>query len=1077
MDKLFSTKEAADFLHVSIRTFKYWTSANKIAPVQRGLRGAKFYSLVQLESLGVQNRPVQNCTSELHRSFARVKGSIMTDTEFQQHLENLPDELLSQARFFAVNADKTPKIKGWSNPDNQKLYYEIEGLVGFDTCGHDIADDYLLIDCDHIFNDAGEPVNENVATWLNYFKTIETYQEISISERGGHILLKPTTGKFDAISAGRRGTLDLGDGAKIELFYKSGGRYCLMTGNMGGQCPSKTTIVSGEAADEVFEQLLRKINKNIHAEDMPARTSSKDFTELGSDYDQFRAELMLKAINPTVLTDSDWLAVMSACKNIDVPYPVVDAFNRRDGDRYDERENQARWDSLNDPSFDIRTLHGIAKRFNYDEKNARRQWFQIHPEQPTQINSDARADSRDLQVELQKVNKEIADFNTRRDNALETLRNLQAFDRTTVLSPEIKRAVAFAYVFDTHAFTDFKGDIQRYGKSHPDTKLTLPDLNAAIKDLAKELKTQFNDLLTRRTKIQAQIKSLAFIDDNDTLTRIHFPPDYSISSDGIYKVDGDKSILVCRRPVIISGKSFSVDEKIYKLTLSFLTVGGKWKKLQPIEKAILSNKNKIVDLANTDLSVTTSNARALVDYLDDFHALNENTLPLTYFVNRCGWHSFNGENYFVDPRRPCLIQDGGRNINIKVDKERSDFAKHLKQSGSLEKWKEIYTLAKKSPVARFIVAAAVAAPLLKILGERNFLLYIHAPTRAGKTTALYLAASAIGSEKIIRSFDATKNGLAGAAADVNDYAFLVDEKQVADNRLKETFDNLVYALANGIGRTKLNRDSSLKKLQDWRTIAIMTGETEMLPDNATGGAYTRLLSIKAPKVILSAEDCKTIHDTIKDNRGLVLPLVVDKILELGKDTLRDVSKSILETFTAKYPAVLPEYRRYVTVLTIADALLNSATFGNTFTTEDGKTIAAIDDATLCAKQIFKLIPTIEETDDTSREKAFVLDFIAQNQPCFIGGTKEPKNMQAIYGKLDANDGFIYLIARALKDACDRAGFNCRKLADDLIADGFFIPADKVEKGRKSPLATVQKQIEKAYTRCYRIPKKAFEAEE
>ena len=82
---------------------------------------------------------------------------------------------------------------------------------------------------------------------------------------------------------------------------------------------------------------------------------------------------------------------------------------------------------------------------------------------------------------------------------------------------------------------------------------------------------------------------------------------------------------------------------------------------------------------------------------------------------------------------------------------------------------------------------------------------------------------------MIRSFDATKNGLAGAAADVNDYPFLIDEKQVADNRLKEAFDNLIYALANSIGRTKLNKDSTLKKTHDWRTIPIMTGETLLLP--------------------------------------------------------------------------------------------------------------------------------------------------------------------------------------------------------------------------------------------------------
>ena len=160
---------------------------------------------------------------------------------------------------------------------------------------------------------------------------------------------------------------------------------------------------------------------------------------------------------------------------------------------------------------------------------------------------------------------------------------------------------------------------------------------------------------------------------------------------------------------------------------------------------------------------------------------------------RCGWRTFNGRDYFIDPRRPCSITNEDKKISIVVD-SRSTFANSLRQKGSIKAWRKAYQLAKKSPVARIMIAAAIAPILLKILGERNFLLYICAPTRAGKTTALYLAASAIGDDKIIRSFDATKNGLAGAAADISDFAFLIDEKQVADSKLKEQLDILVYAL-------------------------------------------------------------------------------------------------------------------------------------------------------------------------------------------------------------------------------------------------------------------------------------------
>ena len=382
-------------------------------------------------------------------------------------------------------------------------------------------------------------------------------------------------------------------------------------------------------------------------------------------------------------------------------------------------------------------------------------------------------------------------------------------------------------------------------------------------------------------------------------------------------------------------------------------------------------------------------------------------------------------------------------------------------------------MAKKSPVARLVVAASVAPPLLKILGERNFLLYIYAPTRAGKTTALYLGASAVGSEKMIRSFDATKNGLAGAAADVNDYVFLVDEKQVADSKVKEQLDTLVYALANGLGRTKLNKDSTLKKTTDWRTIPIMTGETLLLPDNVTGGANTRLLTISTSKVILDADTCKQIRNSIADNYGHAFPLVINKILAIGKETLRKVYNTIVDTFTEKYPDILDEYRRYMAVITLADALLNSVLAEDT---QEGLPLL-LENAILNAREIFKLLPTTAEISDTVRERDFVLSLIAQNQNRFIGGNVELDRMQAIWGKLNDPDGYTYISAKALQDECNRSGYDYHKLVDNLVTDGFFVPADTTEKGRKKPLATVNKKLGKASTRCYRISTKTLNADE
>ena len=66
---------------------------------------------------------------------------------------------------------------------------------------------------------------------------------------------------------------------------------------------------------------------------------------------------------------------------------------------------------------------------------------------------------------------------------------------------------------------------------------------------------------------------------------------------------------------------------------------------------------------------------------------------------------------------------------------------------------------------------------------------------------------------------------------------------------------------------------------------------------------------------------------------------------------------------------------------------------------------------------------------------------------------------------------------ALKKACDDDGFDYRKLAADLVEDGFFVPSDKIKKGYRTPLATVQKKIGKANTDCYRIKRNVFERDE
>lgn len=811
-----------------------------------------------------------------------------------------------------------------------------------------------------------------------------------------------------------------------------------------------------------------KLNSLIVDKPPTTKSARTDYVNDNPDLKEYRIRRMLDYINVVDGEYDKWLDVGFGLFNEGFDCSLWEQWSRSQPE-FKEGEIETKWKSFrHEPNgITIATLYQFAVEGGYDEKEIQREYYQLHPELSTK-NNQRHAPMVALKAELRENAKALDDFEKEKIAALERLRNVDTFDSETVFAEEILTAAAFAKIFDRKIFSDFKRDIINYGNQHKDKKVAANDWNHAVKDKEEAIQSRQTALTTRRNEIQAEIKSLNFVTDNDVLKGLSFPTGYGISAQGgIEKVAGEILITVCRRPVIVSGKTFNVDEKIYKLNLSFMTQNGKWKTISAVDADIPANSRKIVDLAKNGLPVTSVNALNLVDYLDAFNAENENALPLTYNTNRCGWHSFNGKKFFVDPRRTNAITDDDKTVCIKVDDSKSEFARHLTQSGTLENWKKAYDLAKKSPIARLIVDAAIAPILLDIVGERNFLLFICAPTRAGKTTALTLAASTIGDEKIIRSFDATKNGLAGAAADVNDYAFLVDEKQVADNYLKDQFDNIVYALANGIGRTKLNRDSTLKATQFWRTIVIMTGETLLLADNVTGGAFTRQLPIKTAKGILDADTCRDIRALTKENCGHVLPLVADKIFEFGFDKIREVYGDVADALTEKYPELLNEYCRYMALLTVADGLLNSSL----------GTKNALKEATFALSPIFPLIPTISEISDTTRESDFVRAIIAQNQNRFIGGNVAPERMQAVLGKLNDDDGYTYIAAKFLQEECSTNGFDYRKLVDDLVTDGFFIPDTNIKKGRKTPLSTVQKRIGEVNTRCFRIKNSVFNGAE
>jgi len=302
-----------------------------------------------------------------------------TNRGVTQQFSNLPAEIILLPRWLSTRKDKpkAPVAKAWSLPENQKPFAEVEGIKGF-VAATEANGGLLFVDFDHCINPGtGEFINNCAANWFNRIQQGKFFAELSTSKTGAHMWALPTAGD----SAKTTGKIYLTEDKKsfIEVFYGTN-KFCLPTGALF-RCQPNAPIATGEEADKILQELRAALADQKAKEPPKQQSFAPRIYEPLSDnpeYDQWRAQRMLDVIDPARLSYEDWFAVNTACKTVGLSYSIVDNFNRRDSaDRYNERENLAKWNEPANADFNIETLHGIAKRFGYSEKDSVREWHNL----------------------------------------------------------------------------------------------------------------------------------------------------------------------------------------------------------------------------------------------------------------------------------------------------------------------------------------------------------------------------------------------------------------------------------------------------------------------------------------------------------------------------------------------------------------------------------------------------------------------------------------------------------------------------------------------------------------------------
>lgn len=268
-----------------------------------------------------------------------------------------------------------------------------------------------------------------------------------------------------------------------------------------------------------------------------------------------------------------------------------------------------------------------------------------------------------------------------------------------------------------------------------------------------------------------------------------------------------------------------------------------------VERKIIAKKTSIVDLSSNGLPITSSNAESIVDYLFKYENANKKCIKKTVVTYQMGWT--NDMVSFLWGRSlltcPQLGSPSGKTSNLMFlgrDLGDEQIADGFTSAGDYSEWVSLVNDVLPYSDVAFTLYTAMSVPLLSIFGVNNFSLELSNPSSSGKTTALLLAASAWGVPSLyagsfVNTWNSTPVWIGRALSTLNGLPFFLDETKLAKSNDKwkkseNVIAETIYTVAAGRDKARGTLRGT-ERVEPFRTILIMTGETPSLDQSNDGG--------------------------------------------------------------------------------------------------------------------------------------------------------------------------------------------------------------------------------------------------
>lgn len=503
---------------------------------------------------------------------------------------------------------------------------------------------------------------------------------------------------------------------------------------------------------------------------------------------------------------------------------------------------------------------------------------------------------------------------------------------------------------------------------------------------------------------------------------------------GVRTLTENGVVYACPHPIMPVARLCNIDTGVEKVKVSYRR-NRAWR-TAVFDRKTLSAANKIVDLADCGIAVTSETARDLVRYFYEVEQENPTVLPEIECVTHLGWID-RGEGLEFVPYTDGVVFDGEAEYKKRYEA--------VKLKGDYQKWFDCINeniRRNPQPMARIVFASSLASVIIKLLDCNCYWLHLWGGAGTAKTVLTMCAASIWGNPErgqFLATFDSTVVGCEKSAAFSGAMPYMMDELQLVD--VRKNMDQIIYMLTEGCGRTRGNKYGGIDATSQWRNCVVSTGERPINSMSSGGGAMARVIEVECKNPFFGEdENVRKVLNIITNNYGFFGKAFVAFLLKKTREQLDELYDGYYKIFAEK--GIMAKQAQAGALILTADSLACELCFD--------------DDTQLKADEVVPFLKTKDEVDVNARGYEYICEQVVSNQFRFIKNADRPSEL---WGALDG-DSAVYIIKSVFSKMCLDGGFNPQSLLSWLDDRGLIERKDKHK--------TVLKRIGEAPTRCVHI---------